>query len=1053
MPPPYGFPWFGDSRAQYLLSDGEWWEDVAQAYLGSDWVCKHFSYNAYKIDGLGSKLTDDVLPYLSANSTRDHYPLIDAGVNDTRNATMFGGSETAQTIADAAQDLIDTLRAVSNVAAVGIGTIAADANNPGGNTMREAANAKLVGEVDADFYDRKGVDDTRMNTVAAMEDESISYDGLHFETPKGMEALAQNGIRSLASLENLPLRAMAALRETLLKGGDPVEVEEFSIGGAFSGGLPLREYQWNLNSTPFSTDQIPNITSDDLQIGDNELELVVDDGSDTHSITLNFTVSGIAGSDWVVVSTTEQYTTNLVGGTFSIKSGTGSVTSGGLVTAPASPGSAVLFAQKPFWATTANYTHNAAGGHVKGSGAANGFINGELGVLVTERCVLKSGNLPSLIDANPGSNFSYYFASAAGGIVWDLNSGLVACKDATGWTPTGFGDGMELEFELVSFSGGGSVIKVYDYTDGSLLHTFNSTYDFTGLTFGVAQNNDLPIGAVVPRPLIITEDAARQTWFEREIDYVPTPPDEEDPEGEVTLPATNATIVSGNVNFSGTCSDNVAVVGIQPKIDGANWGSEITGADLTSFLKTLDTLTVSNGLRTISFVLRDAATPTPNTATLTRTINVQNPPTAAFTLPATALVGESFTPTNTSTERGATTYIWDKENDGTTDSTEFEPEFSFDSAGVRTVRLRAVNSYGHTEATHTISIVPKTEQEGFELLQTKGSFGCVESISHAVLNADFGDGYEQTALIGSQTGLRSWRLKWDVLAQVLRAQNPFFDNEELNQADYLWDFYCRARALGQPFVIQSSRNGQYYLAKFVDENLSYELFACRLYTTGLALTQRRVVNASVFDLTKAPNALRVYDPNKLSYADEAAVVSFRDGMNNADLLAASGQPIYKTNIQNGNSVIRFSGTSNPLVSDQSLILRHIFLVASHSDASHTADSALLSEPENNFLINFSGENYYPIDDIFDPEDYPIEAKVNGVATELDSIPVPFQAWQLIELYFENPLTVSGLKLGSNLDGTVKHKGDVGDLFVSDKKLLESDVWEIREHLMKKWQIN
>src|SRR5205823_5947775 len=82
-----------------------------------------------------------------------------------------------------------------------------------------------------------------------------------------------------------------------------------------------------------------------------------------------------------------------------------------------------------------------------------------------------------------------------------------------------------------------------------------------------------------------------------------TPPDTTPPTVSITGPANGAT-VSATTTVSATASDNVGVVGVQFKLDGAILGAE----DTTSpYSVSWDTLTASDGSHTLTAVARDAA--------------------------------------------------------------------------------------------------------------------------------------------------------------------------------------------------------------------------------------------------------------------------------------------------------------------------------------------------------------------------------------------------------------------------------------------------------------
>src|SRR3989344_3087277 len=89
-------------------------------------------------------------------------------------------------------------------------------------------------------------------------------------------------------------------------------------------------------------------------------------------------------------------------------------------------------------------------------------------------------------------------------------------------------------------------------------------------------------------------------------------------------PAANAT-VSGIVAVSANASDDTAVAGVQFKIDGSNFGSEIVYAPYTISFNSID---ISNGSHTISAVARDVAQNT-NTASVSVTVSNQAADTTA----------------------------------------------------------------------------------------------------------------------------------------------------------------------------------------------------------------------------------------------------------------------------------------------------------------------------------------------------------------------------------------------------------------------------------------
>lgn len=107
-------------------------------------------------------------------------------------------------------------------------------------------------------------------------------------------------------------------------------------------------------------------------------------------------------------------------------------------------------------------------------------------------------------------------------------------------------------------------------------------------------------------------------------------PDTTAPTVSMTAPANGATVFGSSVTVSASASDNVAVSGIQFKIDGANLGSEDT---ISPYSTTWNASGASNGTHTISAVARD---PSGNTSTSSVTVTVSTPTTILGSLNLTS---------------------------------------------------------------------------------------------------------------------------------------------------------------------------------------------------------------------------------------------------------------------------------------------------------------------------------------------------------------------------------------------------------------------------------
>ena len=120
------------------------------------------------------------------------------------------------------------------------------------------------------------------------------------------------------------------------------------------------------------------------------------------------------------------------------------------------------------------------------------------------------------------------------------------------------------------------------------------------------------------------------------------------PTVSLTSPASGAT-VSGTVTVTSTAADNVGVVGVQFRLDGANLGTEDTAAP---YSVPWTTTTASNGSHSLTAVARDAAGNVTTSAAITVTVsNDSTPPTVSLTSPASgATVSGTVTVTSTAAD-------------------------------------------------------------------------------------------------------------------------------------------------------------------------------------------------------------------------------------------------------------------------------------------------------------------------------------------------------------------------------------------------------------------
>ncbi|PYR35032.1 MAG: hypothetical protein DMF93_22440 [Acidobacteria bacterium] len=104
------------------------------------------------------------------------------------------------------------------------------------------------------------------------------------------------------------------------------------------------------------------------------------------------------------------------------------------------------------------------------------------------------------------------------------------------------------------------------------------------------------------------------------------------PTVSIAAPAGGST-VSASAAVSANAADNVAVVGVQFKLDGANLGAEVT---TSPYGVTWNTTATTNGVHTLTAVARDAAGNSTTSAAISVTVNNVDgtPPTVSMTAPA-----------------------------------------------------------------------------------------------------------------------------------------------------------------------------------------------------------------------------------------------------------------------------------------------------------------------------------------------------------------------------------------------------------------------------------
>jgi chitodextrinase len=135
--------------------------------------------------------------------------------------------------------------------------------------------------------------------------------------------------------------------------------------------------------------------------------------------------------------------------------------------------------------------------------------------------------------------------------------------------------------------------------------------------------------------------------------YTLTAPDTAKPTVSVTQPVNGASVSGTAVTVSGTATDNIGVVGVQFKLDGANLGAEDATAPYSI---TWNTTLTPNGSHTLTAVARDAAgnksTSTVVNVVVSNPVPDTTPPSVSLTAPAngSTVSGAAVTVSGTATD-------------------------------------------------------------------------------------------------------------------------------------------------------------------------------------------------------------------------------------------------------------------------------------------------------------------------------------------------------------------------------------------------------------------
>ena len=163
--------------------------------------------------------------------------------------------------------------------------------------------------------------------------------------------------------------------------------------------------------------------------------------------------------------------------------------------------------------------------------------------------------------------------------------------------------------------------------DGANLGAENAAYPYTTTWNSTTATNGAHTLTAVAR------DAAGNTTTSAVVSVTVSNVDSTPPTVSITAPTTGATVSGATVAVAATAADNVGVVGVQFKLDGANLGAEDTTAPYSI---TWNSTTATNGGHTLTAVARDAAGNSTTSAVVSVTVSNApdiTPPSVSMTAP------------------------------------------------------------------------------------------------------------------------------------------------------------------------------------------------------------------------------------------------------------------------------------------------------------------------------------------------------------------------------------------------------------------------------------
>jgi phosphodiesterase/alkaline phosphatase D-like protein len=270
-----------------------------------------------------------------------------------------------------------------------------------------------------------------------------------------------------------------------------------------------------------------------------------------------------------------------------------------------------------------------------------------------------------------GINFGAEVTAAPYSIFWNTTGGIngshtltAVARDAAGNTATATAVSVTVDnavpvISAVSSSGVGSSSATITWTtdevaDSQVEYGPTSAYgQVSALASPLVSSHSVALSGLSASTLyhyrVKSKDAMGNLAVSGDFTFTTlAPPDTTVPIVSLTAPVAGAT-VAGTVSLTASATDNVGVVGVQFKLDGANLGAEVTAAP---YGLAWITTTASNGTHRLTAVARDAAGNLTTAAAVTVTVDNAAPLLSSVT--STSISSSAATITWTTNEASDT---------------------------------------------------------------------------------------------------------------------------------------------------------------------------------------------------------------------------------------------------------------------------------------------------------------------------------------------------------------------------------------------------------------